>query len=95
MKLEGAVKNAQKVPVDRGLVITKRPYPKERIGEVSGNKRACWCRGLVQLVSEELMEEKIAIDSHSRDCRGSERGHNRRVKEDAKENGRRKKFTDE
>ena len=37
----------------------------------------------------------MAIDSHSRYCRGSERDHNRRVKEDAKANGMRKKFTDE
>ena len=40
----------------------------------------------------------MATDSHSRDCRdcrGYERSHNRRVREDAKENGRRKRLTDE
>ena len=37
----------------------------------------------------------MATDSHSRDCRGFERGHNRRVREDAKENGMRKKLTNE
>ena len=65
------------------------------MGEVSCSKRASCCRGLVQLVIEELMEEKMDIDSHSRDYRGSERGHNRRVREDAKENGTRKKLIDE
>ena len=35
------------------------------------------------------MKEKMATDSHSRDCRGSERGHNRMKmkKEDAKTDG--------
>ena len=37
----------------------------------------------------------MATESHNRDCRGSERGHNRRVREDAKENGMRKKLADE
>ena len=76
----------------------QKPDPEEGIGEVSCSKRACCCRGLVQLVSEELLEKKMATDSHirdCRDCRGSERGHNRRVREDAKENGMRKKLTDE
>ena len=45
-------------------------------------------------MSEELMEEKMATDSHNRDCRGSERGQNRTEKEDAKANGMRKKSTD-
>ena len=33
-------------------------------------------------------------DSHSRDCRGSERGHNRKEEEDARTIGMRKKLTD-
>ena len=37
----------------------------------------------------------MATDSHSRDCRGSKRGHNRRVREDSKANGIRKRLTDE
>ena len=37
----------------------------------------------------------MATDLHSRDCSGFERGHNRRVREDAKANGMRKKLTDE
>jgi len=52
----------------------------------------------VQLVSEELLEKKMATESHSRDCRdcrGSERGHNRRMTEDAKAIGMRKRLTDE
>ena len=36
----------------------------------------------------------MATDSHNRDCRGSERGHNRKEKEDARTNGTRKKLTD-
>ena len=40
------------------------------------------------------MKEKMTTDSHSRDCRGSERGHNRKEKEDAKKNCMRKKLTD-
>ena len=47
----------------------------------------------MQLVSEKIMEHKMATNSHSIDSRGSERGHNRRVKEDAKENSMRNKFT--
>ena len=47
----------------------------------------------MKLVSEELMEEKMTIDSHRRYCRGSERGHNRREKEDARTNGMKKKLT--
>ena len=49
----------------------------------------------MQLVSEELMEKKMATDNHRRDCRGSDRGHKIRVREDAKANGMRKKLTDE
>ena len=46
-------------------------------------------------MSEELLEKKMATESHNRDCRGSERGHNRRVTEDAKVVGMRKRLTDE
>ena len=45
-------------------------------------------------MSEELLEKRMATESHSKDCkycRGSERNHSRRVCEDAKENGMRKK----
>ena len=49
----------------------------------------------MQLVSEELMEERMAIDSHNRDCGGSDRGQNRRVREYAKQNGMRKRLTNE
>ena len=40
------------------------------------------------------MDEKMATDSHSRYCRGSERGHNRKEKEDDRTTGIRKKLTD-
>ena len=49
-------------------------------------------------MSEELLEKKMATKSHNRDCRdcrGSGRSHNRRMSEDAKENGLRKRLTDE
>ena len=52
----------------------------------------------MQLVSKELLEKRMATESHSRDCRycrGSERGHSNRVWEDAKANGMRKRLTDE
>ena len=39
------------------------------------------------------MDEKMATDSHSRYCRGSERGHNRKEKADAKANGIRQQLT--
>ena len=48
----------------------------------------------MQLVSEELLEKKMATESHGRDCRdcrGSGRNHSRRVCGDAKENGMKKK----
>ena len=48
----------------------------------------------MQLVGEELMDKRMNTDSHSKDCRGSERGHNTKEKEDAKENGIRKHLTD-
>ena len=69
-------------------MITKRPDPEGRIGEVSGSKRVCCGRGFMQLIGEELMARKMTNDSHSR---GSEEDHNRRKvkKENAKENGKR------
>ena len=48
----------------------------------------------MQLVSEELMEKRMTIDIHMRDCRGSERGHNGKEEEDAGTNGMRKNLTD-
>ena len=82
----------------QGTSTCQKPDPEEGIGEVSCSKRACCCRGLVQLVIEELLEKKMATESHSidcRDCRGSGRSHSRRMSEDAKANGMRKKSTDE
>ena len=73
-----AEESSQKVPADRGPMLSKRPDSEERIGEVSGSRRVFCCRGLVHLVSEELMEKRMTTNSHSRDCRGSERGHNRK-----------------
>ena len=66
MKPEGVVEKCSKGS-SRGPVITERPDLEERIGEVSGSRRACCYRGLVQLMSEELMKEKMDTDSHSRD----------------------------
>ena len=68
-------------------MITKRPDPEGRIGEVSGSKRVCCGRGFMQLIGEELMaKEKMTIDSHSR---GSGKSHGRgHKKEDAKVNGK-------
>ena len=40
-----------------------------------------------------MMEEGMPTNSHRRDSRGSERGHNRKEKEDARTNGMRKKLT--
>ena len=34
-------------------MITKRPDPEGRIGEVSGSKRGCCRRGFMQLLGEE------------------------------------------
>ena len=69
-------------------MITKRPDSEEGIGEVSGSRRACCCRGLVQLIGEELMAKEMNIESHKGESKGSERGHSRkRKKEDAKVNG--------
>ena len=68
-------------------MITKRPDPKEGIGEVSGSKRLCCCRGLVQLMGEKLMVKELTTESHKGKRRGSERGHNRKEKKYAKANG--------
>ena len=48
----------------------------------------------MQLMGEKLMAKKRTTDSHRRDGRGSEKGHNRKEKEDARTNGMRKKLTD-
>ena len=67
-------------------MITKRPDPEGRIGEVSGSKRFCCCRGLMQLMGEKLMVKKMTTNSHSRGSGKSySRGHK---KEDAKVNGK-------
>jgi len=67
-------------------VITKRPDPEGRIGEVSGSKRFCCCRGLTELMGEKLMVEKMTTDIHSRRSGKSHgRGHK---KEDAKVNSK-------
>ena len=94
MKPKGAVEKSSKGS-NRGPVITKGPNPKERIGEVNGIRRACCYRGLVQLMSEELMEKKMTIEIHKGESRGSERGHNRKREKDAKANGILKQWTDE
>ncbi len=57
-------------------MITKRPDPEERIGEVSGSKRACCGRGFMQRIVEELMVMEKATKSHKGDRgRGSEKFH--------------------
>lgn len=68
-------------------MITKRPDPEGRIGEVSASKRVCCGRGFMQLIGEELMaKEKMTTDSHGR---GSGKSHGRgHKKEDAKVNGK-------
>ena len=79
----------------RGPVITKRPDPEEGIGEVSGSRRVYCCRGLVQLMSEKLMTKEMTTKSHKGEIIGSERGHSRMRKKDAKANGILKQWTDE
>jgi hypothetical protein len=59
-------------------VITKRPDPEGRIGEVSGSKRVCCCRGFMQLMGEKLMAKEMTTESHKGESRGSERGHSRK-----------------
>lgn len=60
----------------RGTMITKRPYPEERIGEVTGSKRACCGRGFMQRIAEELMAMEKAAKIHKGDRgRGSEKCH--------------------
>ena len=66
---------------------TKRPDLEERIGEVSGSRRACYCRGLVQLMGEKFMAKKMTTESHKGESIGSERGHSRMREKDAKTNG--------
>ena len=77
MKHEEAVEKCSKGS-SRGPVITKRPDPEEGIGEVSGSRRACCCRGLVQLMGEKLMAKKMTTESQKGESRGSERGHSRK-----------------
>ena len=73
----------------------KRPDRKERIGEVSGSRRACCCRGLVQLMGEKLMAKEMTTESHKGESRGSERDHIRKKeKADAKTNGIRQELAD-
>lgn len=56
--------------------ITKRPDPEKRIGEVSGIKRACYGRGFMQRIAEELMAMQKANKSHKGyRGRGSEKFH--------------------
>ena len=59
----------------RGTMITKRPDPEERIGEVSGSKRACCGRGFMQRIAEELMAMEKTTKSHKGESRGSKRSH--------------------
>ena len=68
-------------------MITKRPNLDEGIGEVSGSKRICCYRGLVQLMGEELMARKMTTESHKGESRGSEGSHSRMMEKDAKANG--------
>ena len=76
-------------------MITKRQDLEERIGEVSGSRRAYCCRGLVQLMGEKLMAKNMTTESHKGESRGSKRGHSRkREKEGAKENGIRQELAD-
>ena len=76
-------------------MITKRPDPEERIGEVSGSRRACCCRGLVQLMGEELMVKEMTTESHKGESRGSERGHiKNKEKEDSRTNGMRQQLAE-
>ena len=57
-------------------MVTKRPDPEERIGEVSGSKRACCGRGFMQCIAEELMAMEKATKIHKGDRgRGSEKCH--------------------
>ena len=71
----------------RGTMITKRPDPEGRIGEVNGSKRACCGRGFMQLIGEELMAKEMATGSHKGKSIGSERGHKRKKDKYAKANG--------
>ena len=79
----------------REPMITKRPDPEERIGEVSGSKRGCCGRGFMQLIGEELMAKEMTTESHKGESRRSERGHSRKEKKYAKVNGIRQQLTQE
>jgi len=68
-------------------MITKRPDLEGRIVEVSGSKRGCCGRGLMQLIGEELMAKDMTTKSHKGESKGSERGHGRKEKKYAKANG--------
>lgn len=94
MKLEGAVEKCLKGS-SRGPVITKRPDLEEGIGEVSGSRRVYCCRGLIQLMGEELMVKEMTTKIHKGERRDSERSNNRKREKDAKANDIRHQLTDE
>ena len=76
-------------------MITKRPNPEGRIGEVSGNKSVCCGRGFMQLIGEQLMAKEMTTKSHKGESRGSKRGHKRKKEKYAKANGIRQQLTQE
>ena len=76
-------------------MLANRPKSRKGFGEVSGSRRACCCRGLLQLMGEELMVKEMTTESHKGESRGSERGHIRKREKDAKVNGILKQWTDE
>ena len=76
-------------------MITKRPDPEGRIGEVSGSKRVCCGRGFMQFIGEELMAKEMTTESHKGESRGSERRHKRKKEKYAKANGIRQQLTQE
>ena len=52
-------------------MITKRPDPEGRIGEVSGSKRDCCGRSFMQLIGEELMAKEMTTEGHKGESKGS------------------------
>ena len=74
-------------------MITKRPDPEGRIGEVTGSKRVCCGRGFMQLIGEELMAKEMTTEIHKGESRGLKRGHSRKEKKYAKANGIRQQLT--
>lgn len=76
-------------------MITKRPDPEGRIGEVSGSKRVYCGRSFMQLIGEELMAKEMTTEGHKGESRGSERGHRNKEKKYAKANGIRQQLTQE